>query len=61
MFADAEMLKGEFEHTPVSEELEKSNTKMFAVAGKADRSREKKFKNRIHSSNKKYLKPYLKG
>jgi hypothetical protein len=58
---NAEMLKGEFERSPASEEPEKSDTKVFAVVGKADRSREKKFKNRIHGSNKKYLKPYLKG
>jgi hypothetical protein len=58
---NTEMLKGEFEHSLENQDFEKSNPKVFAAAGKADWSREKKFKSRLHGSNKKYLKPYLKG
>jgi hypothetical protein len=57
----ANSLTGEFDDTRKNEDTQSSDSRVFAIAGKADWSREKKFKNRLQGSNKKYLKPYLKG
>jgi hypothetical protein len=42
-------------------DVAKENFLQHSAPGKADWTRERKFRNRLHNTNTKYLKPYLKG
>ena len=42
-------------------DVAKDNFLQHSAPGKADWTRERKFRNRLHNTNTKYLKPYLKG